>query len=61
MKVAYKNNQVHYEIDANGEILSQEEKDKLLIAGKNQFAETRIYETFLEFRTEGRCWCTRLY
>ncbi|OHX68045.1 hypothetical protein [Flammeovirga pacifica] len=54
MVVTNKNNQLQYGLDPNGEILSPEEYDAILSMGMNQFAETRIYETFLQFREEGR-------
>ncbi|NLR90076.1 MULTISPECIES: hypothetical protein [Flammeovirga] len=53
LKVSYKNNQVRYEVDANGELLNEDERNTLLIVGIDQFVETRVYETFLTFRSEG--------
>ncbi|WP_044205375.1 hypothetical protein [Flammeovirga sp. OC4] len=52
LQVSSKHNLLRYDIETNGERLTEIERLKLLKIGINQFAETRIYETFLEFREQ---------
>lgn len=49
-KVTSKNNLLRYDVETNGEIISEIERLKLLKMGINQYAETRIYETYISFR-----------
>ncbi|AZQ61101.1 hypothetical protein EI427_02370 [Flammeovirga pectinis] len=53
LKVTKKNNLFKFSIDAKGEFLSLTERESLLNIGMSQYAETRIFETFLKFREEG--------
>ncbi|MBD0402475.1 hypothetical protein [Flammeovirga sp. EKP202] len=52
LQVSSKHNLLRYDIETNGERLTEIERLKLLKMGINQFAETRVYETFLEFREQ---------
>ncbi|NME68572.1 hypothetical protein [Flammeovirga aprica] len=52
LKVTSKHNLLRYDVETNGERLTEIERLKLLKMGINQFAETRVYETFLEFREQ---------
>ncbi|ANQ47405.1 hypothetical protein KMW28_16185 [Flammeovirga yaeyamensis] len=51
--VSNRNSQLKFDLDTNGEILSKSEYETLLDSGKNQYADSRIYETFLQLRDQG--------
>lgn len=50
LKVTSRNNLLSYDVETNGEVISEDERLQLLQSGMNQYAETRIYETFIDFR-----------